>query len=36
MEAESLSDTKVGTLLQLSDIMEIWYEWLKSACPTVL
>ena len=35
METESLSDTKVGTLRQLSDIMETWYMWLKSRCPTV-
>ena len=36
LETESLSDTKVETLQQLSDIMETWYKWLKSTCPTVL
>ena len=36
METGNLFDTKVGTLQQLSDIMETWYKWLKSTCPTVL
>ena len=36
IETESLSNTKVGTLRQLSDIIETWYKWLKSTCPTVL
>ena len=36
METESLSNTKVGMLQQLSDKMETWYMWLKSRCPTVL
>ena len=36
METESLSDTKVSTLRQVSDIMETWFKWLKSACPSAL
>ena len=36
IEPESLSDTKVGTLRELSDIMKIWYKRLKSTCPTEL
>ena len=36
METESLCDTKVETLRQLSYIMETWYKWLKYACPNLL
>ena len=36
METENLSDTEVGTLRQLSHVMETWYKWLKRTCPTVL
>ena len=35
METKSLFDTKVGSLWQLSDIMETCYMWLKNRCSTV-